>query len=151
MGELDMEEMDAMRATIRRVDEREKLARGQRIGQKQMDLCRLDDFLDLPFYLKWSAFVRIQRTKSVSNDHFFIVFSESECPVVSKFIISFAFRDVLGWDQRIDLVQRARNIATSNSLALGLAVSVWEENNMFVDQMLSLHSVAIQSGLVCVA
>ena len=95
------------------------------------------------------AFISKQSQLNSSFSSIRNAFSQSECPTVSKFIISFAFRDILGWDQRIELVQRARSIAAKNSLALGLAVSVWEENNMFVDQMLSLHSVAIQSGLVC--
>jgi patched domain-containing protein len=63
-------------------------------------------------------------------------------------VLSFAFRQIHTWEQRIDLVLGWRALAAKHSRALGLPVSTWDENAKFVDQMLSLRSVTAQSGLL---
>uniref|UniRef100_A0A9J2Q5W8 SSD domain-containing protein n=1 Tax=Ascaris lumbricoides TaxID=6252 RepID=A0A9J2Q5W8_ASCLU len=102
-----------------------------------LDYDKLDDFLESPFYVHWKTFMRVTRT--------------SDGPRVSRFWFIVAYRNMSTWEQRIEIMQTWRKIANDHK---DLNVTVWETNGMFVDQMLSLKSVAIQTGaltLICMA
>ncbi|KAL3103258.1 hypothetical protein niasHS_002444 [Heterodera schachtii] len=103
----------------------------------EVTLCRLDQFLDMPFYSHWAPFIR-QHVDSITG-----------CPSVHCFILVFAYQNVSGWDVRIELMQRWRAIAKAHSRRMPwLNFSVWEYNAQFVDQMLSLPSVTVHSFLL---
>ncbi|KHN73964.1 Patched domain-containing protein 3 [Toxocara canis] len=102
-----------------------------------LDYDKLEDFLQSPFYKHWSTFVRITHT--------------SEGPRVSRFWFTVAYWNTSTWEKRIEIMQTWRKIAEEHK---DLNVTVWEANGMFVDQMLSLKTVAVQTGvltLICMA
>uniref|UniRef100_A0A914ZN15 SSD domain-containing protein n=1 Tax=Parascaris univalens TaxID=6257 RepID=A0A914ZN15_PARUN len=102
-----------------------------------LDYDKLDDFLESPFYVHWKTFMRVTRT--------------SDGPRVSRFWFTVAYQNMSTWEQRIEIMQTWRKIASDHK---DLNATVWETNGMFVDQMLSLKSVAIQTGaltLICMA
>uniref|UniRef100_A0A914GTT8 Uncharacterized protein n=1 Tax=Globodera rostochiensis TaxID=31243 RepID=A0A914GTT8_GLORO len=115
-------------------------AEGEKEGWKQparVDLCRLEQFLELPFYAHWASFVRQHSDKN------------SACPSVHSFILMFAYQNTSNWEVRIDLMQQWRAIAGSRSRQMPwLNVTVWEQNSQFVDQMLSLPEVTVHSWLL---
>ncbi|KAF8384299.1 ptr-5, partial [Pristionchus pacificus] len=103
-----------------------------------MTLDKLDKFLASPFYKHWSSFLR-----QGVNEH-----GER---VIDQFWINVAYQNTSSWEVRIDLMEEWREIAARYK---DLNASVWEPNGMFVDQMLSLKGVAVQTGiltLVCMA
>uniref|UniRef100_A0A1I8BRH1 SSD domain-containing protein n=1 Tax=Meloidogyne hapla TaxID=6305 RepID=A0A1I8BRH1_MELHA len=109
---------------------------------KEINLCRLGQFLDLPFYSHWNASIKLQNISS------------NNCPILSAFTLSFAYYNVSNWQIRIELMQQWRSIASRHSKNLNLSVWIWEENSLFVDQMLSLGSTTFQSfvlTLICMS
>ncbi|MFH4982804.1 hypothetical protein AB6A40_009513 [Gnathostoma spinigerum] len=89
----------------------------------------LKNFLSI--YDHWRAFVRLKDTREGLR--------------VRKFIFVVAYANMSTWDDRINIMQKWREIAGGFK---DLNVTVWEANGMFVDQMLSLKSIAIQTGIV---
>ena len=81
----------------------------------------------------------------ISNYSFF---SSNNSPTLSAFTLSFVYYNVSDWQIRINLMQQWRSIASRHSKNLNLSVWVWEENSLFVDQMLSLGSTTFQSFVV---
>lgn len=98
-------------------------------SQRKMDYSKVDEFLQSPLYAHWAAFIR--RGNS------------SEVPI-QKFWFSVAYHNATSWADRIELMRQWRIIADSYK---DLNATVWEANSMFVDQMLSLKTLTLQTGI----
>ncbi|TKR93870.1 hypothetical protein L596_008245 [Steinernema carpocapsae] len=108
-------------------------------SKSHLDYSRIHEFLTSPFYKHWASFLRLQNT---SNPH--------EIPV-KKFWFLVTYHRASTWDDRIQLMQDWREVAARYP---DLNVTVWETNSMFVDQMLSLKPLTLQTGiwtLICMA
>uniref|UniRef100_A0A914KGV6 SSD domain-containing protein n=1 Tax=Meloidogyne incognita TaxID=6306 RepID=A0A914KGV6_MELIC len=118
------------------IDGIEKLKKNEsNVEEKQINLSKLEQFLDLPFYSHWKASIKLQNSSNTS-------------PTLSAFTLSFVYYNVSDWQIRINLMQQWRSIASRHSKNLNLSVWVCEENSLFVDQMLSLRSTTFQSFVV---
>uniref|UniRef100_A0A0N4ZK45 SSD domain-containing protein n=1 Tax=Parastrongyloides trichosuri TaxID=131310 RepID=A0A0N4ZK45_PARTI len=110
-----------------------------------IDWSYLDLFLEDPLYKHWRTFVKVEKKDVIDwsvngNSSNYI-----KQNVVVKFWFTVSYENVSTWDQRIKIQQVWRKIAESYG---DLNVTVWEANGMFVDQMLSLKSVAISTGIL---
>ncbi|VDD85922.1 unnamed protein product [Enterobius vermicularis] len=108
-----------------------------RNGQSGLDYDRLEEFLDSLLYSHWRTFLKTEQTRDGIR--------------IRKFWFSVAYQNMSSWEDRIDIMQTWRKIAGKYK---DLNVTVWEANGMFVDQMLSLKTVAVQTGiltLICMA
>ncbi|VDK66869.1 unnamed protein product [Onchocerca ochengi] len=100
-----------------------------------LDFDKLESFLESPFYKHWNTCMIVTKTKNGLR--------------VNRFWFIVAYRNTSTWEVRIELMEKWREIAENYK---DLNVTVWEANGMFVDQMLSLKTVAIQTGtltLIC--
>ncbi|VDM96741.1 unnamed protein product [Thelazia callipaeda] len=106
----------------------------QKSQHEVIDYSKLSAFLQSPIYKHWKTFLKLR--------------NDTEIPV-ERFWFLVVYENVKDWKQRIELMQHWRGIANSYK---DLNVSVWQANSMFVDQMLSLKSVAVQTciwTLIC--
>lgn len=104
------------------------------VEKDEIDYSKLDDFLFSPLYKHWSNFLKLR--------------NDSKIPV-ERFWFLVVYQNSTSWTERIELMQKWRNIAQNY---IDLNVSVWEANSMFVDQMLSLKTLAMQTciwTLIC--
>lgn len=100
-------------------------------------LSKLSDFLESKVYRHWETFMRVR--------------NHGNAPIVESFWLTVAYENTSQWETRIELMNQWRSIVKQYP---DLNASVWEPNGMFVDQMLSLKSGALQTGvltLVCMA
>uniref|UniRef100_A0A0K0DUE9 SSD domain-containing protein n=1 Tax=Strongyloides stercoralis TaxID=6248 RepID=A0A0K0DUE9_STRER len=113
-----------------------------------IDWSYIDGFLEDPLYKHWRTFVRLQKKDVIDwsirkgNETKNKMVNQN---VVVKFWFTVSYENVSTWEQRIKIQQVWRKIAESYS---DLNITVWEANGMFVDQMLSLKSVAISTGIL---
>ncbi|KAK0394459.1 hypothetical protein QR680_000749 [Steinernema hermaphroditum] len=104
-------------------------------SRSHLDYTHLHEFLQSPFHKHWASFLRLQNATVPVRKFWFLV----------------TYHRASSWDDRIRLMQEWREVAARYP---DLNVTVWETNSMFVDQMLSLKSLALQTGvwtLVCMA
>ncbi|VDK70846.1 unnamed protein product [Litomosoides sigmodontis] len=107
---------------------------GIKLGKEMIDYSKLNDFLSSPIYKQWRNFLKLR--------------NDSDVPVES-FCFVVTYQNSTSWKERIELMQKWRSIANSYK---DLNASVWEANSMFVDQMLSLKTLALQTcvwTLIC--
>ncbi|KAI6243618.1 Ptr-5 [Aphelenchoides fujianensis] len=112
--------------------EPEDVGSGEETGEKKpLDSSKLQTFLRSPFYKHWKGFIRVAEDNRT----------------VSKFWFSVGYTNSSGWGDRIEFVQQWRAIADRYPQ---LNVTTWEPsgNAMFVDQMLGLKKVAMQTTLL---
>ncbi|KAK6105478.1 Patched family protein [Brugia pahangi] len=105
-------------------------------GKEMLDYSKLNDFLFSPLYKHWKIFLKLRNDSNIPVESF--------CFVVT-------YQNLTSWKERIELMQKWRSIANSYK---DLNASVWEANSMFVDQMLSLKTLAMQTcfwTLICMA
>ncbi|CEF69328.1 Sterol-sensing domain and Patched family-containing protein [Strongyloides ratti] len=113
-----------------------------------IDWSYIDGFLEDPLYKHWRTFVKLRKENVLDwsikkgNETKKEMINQN---VVVKFWFTVSYENVSTWDQRIKIQQVWRKIAESYS---DLNITVWEANGMFVDQMLSLKSVAISTGIL---
>uniref|UniRef100_A0A915PGG3 SSD domain-containing protein n=1 Tax=Setaria digitata TaxID=48799 RepID=A0A915PGG3_9BILA len=96
-------------------------------GKGMIDYTKVNDFLFSPLYKHWKNFLKIR--------------NDTEIPV-ERFWFLVTYQNLTSWKERIEMMQKWRSIANSYK---DLNVSVWEANSMFVDQMLSLKTLAMQT------
>ncbi|VDK40280.1 unnamed protein product [Gongylonema pulchrum] len=97
-------------------------------GKETIDYSKLNDFLFSPLHKHWKNFLKLR--------------NDSDLPV-ERFSFLVVYQNTTSWTERIELMQKWRSIAHSYS---DLNASVWEANSMFVDQMLSLKTLAMQAS-----
>ncbi|PAV64924.1 hypothetical protein WR25_10558 isoform B [Diploscapter pachys] len=93
---------------------------------------KLGQFLRSPFYEHWGPFMK------VSNS------SEGRLKI-DRFWMTIAYQNTSSWETRIGLMEQWRSIVARYK---DLNATVWEPNGMFIDQMLSLRSTAVQTGIL---
>uniref|UniRef100_A0A914CBG1 SSD domain-containing protein n=1 Tax=Acrobeloides nanus TaxID=290746 RepID=A0A914CBG1_9BILA len=96
-----------------------------------VDYKRLKEFLASPIYKYYRSFMKLNDTNP-------------DLPL-SKFMFIITYHNTTSWDDRIDIVQKSRDIA---SRYLEMNVTIWEANAMFVDQMLSLKTITLLTCLM---
>ncbi|KAI6191108.1 Patched domain-containing protein 3 [Aphelenchoides bicaudatus] len=96
--------------------------------EKPLDSSKLPSFLESPFHKHWKGFIRLAPDNRT----------------ISKFWFSVGYTNVTGWGDRIKFVQAWRAIADRYPQ---LNVTTWEPS-MFVDQMLGLNKVAMQTTVL---
>uniref|UniRef100_A0A0N5CGS7 SSD domain-containing protein n=1 Tax=Strongyloides papillosus TaxID=174720 RepID=A0A0N5CGS7_STREA len=94
----------------------------------------LRGFLKSPIEKGWNAFIKLKN----SSDYL------SNNPIESFWFLV-AYHNIDNWDDRIDIMLKWREIADNYPI---FNVTVWESNGMFVDQMLSLKTLTIQTTIV---
>uniref|UniRef100_A0A0R3S1T8 SSD domain-containing protein n=1 Tax=Elaeophora elaphi TaxID=1147741 RepID=A0A0R3S1T8_9BILA len=107
---------------------------GTKFKKEMIDYSKLNDFLFSPLYKHWKNFLKLR--------------NDSDIPVES-FCFVVTYQNSTSWKERIELMQKWRSIANSYN---DLNASIWEANSMFVDQMLSLKTLALQTcvwTLIC--
>ncbi|VDK44810.1 unnamed protein product [Anisakis simplex] len=98
------------------------------------DYSRLNEFLLSPLYKHWASFMRLRNNTELK---------------IEKFWLTVAYHNATSWNDRIQLMQQWRVIVQSYK---HLNATVWEANSMFVDQMLSLKTLTLQTAvwtLIC--
>ncbi|KAI1722338.1 patched family domain-containing protein [Ditylenchus destructor] len=101
-----------------------------------IDFSKLSQFLSSPFHKHHGVFLRL------NND------TSPDAVPISKFWFVVTFHNTTSWDERIDLMVEWRRVADNYQ---DLNVTVWEVNGMFVDQMLSLKSLTLQTTVLTLA
>uniref|UniRef100_A0A0N4ZNE8 SSD domain-containing protein n=1 Tax=Parastrongyloides trichosuri TaxID=131310 RepID=A0A0N4ZNE8_PARTI len=91
-------------------------------------------FLRSPIEKSWNAFIKLKNSTDFITGN-----------PVKSFWFLVAYNNVDNWDDRIDIMLKWRQIADSYLI---FNVTVWEANGMFVDQMLSLKNLTIQTTVV---
>ncbi|CAI2308643.1 unnamed protein product [Caenorhabditis sp. 36 PRJEB53466] len=97
---------------------------------QRFDFSKLPAFLTSPIYKHHKGTMKLNFSDPVP---------------IRKVQLIFAYENVTSWDDRIQIMQDWRQIASSHE---ELNVSVWNVNAMFVDQMRSLKGLAITNSLV---
>ncbi|VDM53760.1 unnamed protein product [Angiostrongylus costaricensis] len=93
-------------------------------------LNKLNDFLESKVYRHWEAFMRIR--------------NYNDAPIVERFWLTVAYENTSQWETLL-----VANCSINQYPDLN--ASVWEPNGMFVDQMLSLKSGALQTSVLTLA
>ncbi|CEF66711.1 Sterol-sensing domain and Patched family-containing protein [Strongyloides ratti] len=91
-------------------------------------------FLKSPIEKVWNAFIKLKNTSDYATGN-----------PIKSFWFLVAYHNIDNWDDRIDIMLKWRKIADNYP---NFNVTVWEANGMFVDQMLSLKTLTIQTTIV---
>ncbi|KAE9548077.1 hypothetical protein FO519_008711 [Halicephalobus sp. NKZ332] len=100
------------------------------------DLRFFKGFLSNPIYKHYESLIKYTNA------------SDWENITINQFTLTLVYAGLSDWQGRIDIMIKWRQIASKYEKSLD--VSVWESNGMFVDQMLSLKQVSLQSGLLTI-
>uniref|UniRef100_A0A183C6X1 SSD domain-containing protein n=1 Tax=Globodera pallida TaxID=36090 RepID=A0A183C6X1_GLOPA len=107
-----------------------------------LDYSRLEQFLSSPFHKHFLPFLKF--SPSIKRP---ITGLEQHTPV-AKFSVLVTFHNTSDWQNRIELMQEWRAVAKRYA---DLNVTIWEANGMFVDQMLSLKTLTLQTTFLTLA
>jgi len=100
------------------------------------DLRYFKQFLESPIYKHYKPLIKYTDAKDWKDIK------------INQFTFTLVYDKLSNWQERIDIMIKWRKIADKYQKTLD--VSVWESNSMFVDQMLSLKQVSLQSGLLTI-
>ncbi|KAL3071140.1 hypothetical protein niasHT_033120 [Heterodera trifolii] len=107
-----------------------------------LDYSRMEQFLSSPFHKHFLPFLEF--SPNIKRP---ITGLEQETPV-AKFSLLVTFHNTTDWQSRIELMKEWRLVAQRYA---DLNVTVWEANGMFVDQMLSLKTLTLQTTFLTLA
>ncbi|CAJ0964113.1 unnamed protein product, partial [Mesorhabditis belari] len=102
--------------------------------ESKLSYSKLKDFLNDTVRRQFQSFLRVDFSKPIP---------------VQKFSLVFAFENIISWDARITLVQQWRKILESYP---EMNATIYDVNGLFVDQIISLKPLTMQSviwTLIC--
>lgn len=110
--------------------------------RNNLNTCKLNEFLSLPFHSLWISFLRLSNETFPIDNNELNQNSKKNCPKILRFIFTIAFKNTSTWKDRIEVITSCRKIASNYQNELN--TTIWEENAMFIDQILSLKMSLIQ-------
>lgn len=134
----DSDDFSILNETIEYENNLENLLINNDKQKKHLTTCKLYKFLNQPYHDVWYSFLRLSNESLNKNNQN----STENCPKILRFIIKIVFNNTLMWKNRIKVITDSRKIV--NDYKTELNATIYEENAMFIDQMLSLKTSMIQ-------